>query len=741
MANFWQRFKSSFGSQQGASGGMVFVDRASTHVTRGSREIVDMYHQSPWLRATVSKIGAHVGSVGWHLYRVQPQGNDSKQAARKIRKDLRTIGRGARNAYIRKAVQQQDMVEITDHLLLSLWEKGNDCFVGVKCRELTQKYLDTVGECPWILERNTLGQPVEIWPIPPTWIGKLPTTPNEPVEIAWGQTKRKVPQSDVIWFRDESLKNPYGRGIGIAHSLSDELDSDEYASQLIKTAFENRGLLDVVISIEGAPQAQLDRAKAEFENRHRGWLKAGVPFFHSGKADVKVVSQSFSEMQLLQLREWERDTIISIYGVPPELLGVLGKSNRATILESREIMASEVLIPRLEYMRSVVNHHLCPQFGDDLLFDYDDPTPSNDDFRLRAMQANPASVTVREWREVQGLEDRGERDDFVWVPAGLVPYRGKPGYSPESQGEPEDVVATEQDATADESADAATKAIAAPVAKAFESNRIEAALRAIDGEEFVKRLVPLWQKRMRETAREQLGLVESMAASKSLVIRKDVYSDIFADINKFIRRFSGDLIRGPISDTTKEQIRSVLQEVLEDGADIKETARRIAEVFDFNEARGKVIARTEIIRASNYANYAAQANSGLVDQREWISTYDDRTRDSHQALDGQIVAIDKPFVIPEGQMNAGAAAVAPGDFGIAAEDIQCRCTTAPVIEDVPDDFDSENLSAKAAQRVADKEAYWKRFDERAIDWEQEALPLIADAFEAQKRAVLAALGA
>lgn len=743
---WWQSLKGSFGSQQGASGGMVFVDRAATHVARGSREIVDMYHQSPWLRATVTKIGQRVGSTCWRLYRVQPSTPDSKALARKIRKDLRTISKASRNAYIRRAVQQQEVVEVTDHLLLTLWERGNACFPGTKIRELTQKYVDTIGECAWVIERNAQGLPVEVWPIPPTWITKLPEKAHEPVEIHWGQTKRKVAQSDVIWFRDESLKNPYGRGIGIAHSLSDELDSDEYASQLIKTAFENRGLLDVVISVEGARKEQLDQAKAEFENRHRGWLKAGVPFFHSGKADVKVVSQSFSEMQLLQLREWERDTIISIYGVPPELLGVLGKSNRATILESREIMASEVLIPRLEAMRSVVNNSLVCEFGEDLILDYDDPTPSNDDFKLRAMQANPASVTVREWREIQGLEDRGEHDEYVFVPVGLVPYRGT--VAPQDSVEDSDAEVSGAEASSETKAWEPVVLDSDGITKANDP-RITNALNAISGEAFVKRLVPVWERRMRKAAEAQLKEIEQLARESGKAVTeevtKSVISDIYGIVGNYIRAFSGTLITGDISQTTLNQIRATLQEGVDLGEDTKTLGARVAEVFDFNRTRGVVIARTEVNRAQNYATYAAQEASNLVSRREWVSTYDERTRDSHVVMNGQIVDMNKPFVMPDGTINAGATALHPGDFMIAEEDINCRCTVAPVIDDVPDDFDDEfattDITTKAARRIADTKAYWDKYDEALLAWEGQAIPLILEAFDEQKRAVLAAIGA
>lgn len=79
--------------------------------------------------------------------------------------------------------------------------------------------------------------------------------------------------------------------------------------------------------------------------------------------------------------------------------------------------------------------------------------------------------------------------------------------------------------------------------------------------------------------------------------------------------------------------------------------------------------------SSNAANLAAYQISGLVDAKEWLSVQDDATRESHSDLDGQQRGIREAF-------DAGAHSTqGPGLFGIAEEDINCRCTVRPVIKD------------------------------------------------------------
>lgn len=62
----------------------------------------------------------------------------------------------------------------------------------------------------------------------------------------------------------------------------------------------------------------------------------------------------------------------------------------------------------------------------------------------------------------------------------------------------------------------------------------------------------------------------------------------------------------------------------------------------------------------------AKANGADV-VKEWDSTMDSRTRDTHVELDGQIRELEEPFEI------GGMKAMYPHGFGIASEDINCRC--------------------------------------------------------------------
>ena len=116
---------------------------------------------------------------------------------------------------------------------------------------------------------------------------------------------------------------------------------------------------------------------------------------------------------------------------------------------------------------------------------------------------------------------------------------------------------------------------------------------------------------------------------------------------------------------------------------------------DFNKSYR--IARTEGGRVQTEAKFEcmkrAKANGADV-VKEWDSTMDGRTRDTHVQLDGQIRELEEPFEI------GGMKAMYPHGFGIASEDINCRCA---VLE-------------RARWAVEDDESFTKNIDGDIVEF-------------------------
>src|SRR5262249_40034448 len=103
------------------------------------------------------------------------------------------------------------------------------------------------------------------------------------------------------------------------------------------------------------------------------------------------------------LRSFERDLIMQLPGIPPEMLGVLINSNRSTIDGSGYIFDSQVIRPRLEFRRNELQEKLVPEYDERLILDYVDPVSDDQALQLDAAKAFPGALSVDEQRERAGL--------------------------------------------------------------------------------------------------------------------------------------------------------------------------------------------------------------------------------------------------------------------------------------------------------------------------------------------------
>src|SRR5688572_31929067 len=115
----------------------IFRGRTGDPPARGTREFLQVYETSPWVRAVAGKTATEVGCTEWTL-----------------------SAKGT---------------EIEDHILLQALRRPNPYMSGRQLLKITQLTLDLVGDSFWLKGRNGLGAPVEFYPIPPHWIQETPT--------------------------------------------------------------------------------------------------------------------------------------------------------------------------------------------------------------------------------------------------------------------------------------------------------------------------------------------------------------------------------------------------------------------------------------------------------------------------------------------------------------------------------------------------------------------------------------
>jgi len=150
-------------------------------------------------------------------------------------------------------------------------------------------------------------------------------------------------------------------------------------------------------------------------------------------------------------------------------------------------------------------------------------------------------------------------------------------------------------------------------------------------------------------------------------------------MNNYSQTVAGDRIVS-ITAETKRIVLSFIRETIEtgvtEGYGTDVIARNIQNILnekgvDIARWRAKMIARTEVVGASNVGALEGARALGQPTQKVWIATRDKRTRDIHMAAEGLTIDINDKFEVGGEMLDC------PGDpNGSAGNVINCRCAIA-----------------------------------------------------------------
>jgi hypothetical protein len=711
-----------------AFGGLLAMVRTGTTrlPRRGNIKLLQAYAEMPWVRAVVGKIAESIAATEWLLFR-------STSTDPRVRAALAMVYAKAGPARRKRLRKQMELVELAGHPLLDLLESGNDFHTGQTIDELTQAQLELVGEGFWLKERDGMNNVVELWNLPPSWVVSTPHPGEEKREflVRVAGVDTPIPMEEIIWFKKADPYLPYDRGVGTGRSLGDELDTDEYAAKHQKAWFVNGAIPDLLVSADGLQPSDTERLEEDWLDKNQGWWRKFKPYFVGKKLTVTKLTSSFREMGLGQLRKDQRDVIIHTWGVAPEMFGITENSNRANITGAFYQYARWVLVPRLEFKRIFLQTRLVPDFDPGLILDYESPVEDDKAHVLETMQAAPWAFTVDQWLEQAGKEELPDGKGQVYgVPFNLLFVKDhseagslSPAPAPAPEPPPDDDEPPEPPDDEDEGPE--VPAIAAHVPSAVKVLTPEQ--EAVIGQT----LEAVESAKIDAAVRPVLQEVVIGFGSRTM---NDVLPGIAYDITDpavtdYLLHGRAAEIRGANA-TTREAIRRTLAEGYEAGESVGQLQRRIeAEFADAIGWRSNTIARTETVSPANFGilNAMEQAN---IPFKAWLAVRDDVTREAHLILDAlPPIPITEDFYSP----ISGGTAAHPGEFGIAGEDINCRCAVEAVAEP-PEGEEPRSILDTEEKRAA----AWKTFEAERIPYERAMASALRSAFADQQAAALAA---
>lgn len=124
-------------------------------------------------------------------------------------------------------------------------------------------------------------------------------------------------------------------------------------------------------------------------------------------------------------------------------------------------------------------------------------------------------------------------------------------------------------------------------------------------------------------------------------------------------------------------IRRIVDEAYADGRDWTWLTQRFGERYDVSKARAQLLARDQLGKLSSQITQVRCLELG-VESYQWMTSNDERVRESHERLAGRIIRYDQP--------------PSEGHAGMA---VQCRCGQRPVVSE----RHAELLRAEAEARL------------------------------------------
>lgn len=632
---------------------------------------------------------------------------------------LRVI-RGSRN----------DVQAIENHPILRLLDNPN----GVMSPEdLWRAWIVDLmlgGEFGLEVAKNSQGHPLELWPKQPEeFIVRAESTryrrvAGYKIDDSHGEPYILTPE-EFIHFKFYNPQQPF-RGISPVSAVRLSIMIDQLAQAWSRLFFRNSARPDfAVIAPEGVTRTEKEEILAKLRSDHSG-VHAHEPIvLESGITDIKTFSYPTKDIEWVSQREFSRDEVSAIVGVPDEIMGY-GKDTYENFDTAERVLWTVTIVP-LCGMRDGTLTRFFRRAGylaanEQIKTDLRNISPLQEDISSKIAQGRTLfemGVPVNTISDYLALGlDEIPGGDIGYLPSTYVPVDQLPwqtgggilglAASPLHTEHKHITKGSTQYGSVEH--DAVYKRLQSrldnPVAelkriakKEFQrqQNEINQKLRA--GKTFGRGLykdsddIPSvsslfdpseearkWVEALKEKlfqAVQQIGDDELGSLGVSGVFdisRPEVVSQLRELLEKVARK---------VNDTTFVELTELFQTAEQLGEGIPAIQERLSTYFgdrksDYQTER---IARTTMTGASNAGSREAwkqaRDENGVNVKKEWVSALQpDRSRESHMEAHGQQVGLDEAFTVDgENLMYPGDPTGSPGNI------INCLCGMIPIVED------------------------------------------------------------
>ncbi len=267
-----------------------------------------------------------------------------------------------------------DLEEIFDHPFLSALYRANVIMTKRDLLKITAMFLYIWGSAPWYIElardRKTI---LSIWPMRPDFLKIKQDESGKIINYSYtvGGKTIDYKTDEVLNIREPNPANPiYGQSTLFSASL--EIDSDIASAVWNKYLLENGAAPGGVLETDGEiSDEKFERLKADWESKYGGAQNAGkVAILELGLKYAKV-SATPAELDFINSRNFNRDTILTLLGIPTSLIN--DTANRANAETAERVFLRDTIDPMMRLITDSISEFLLPRYGDNLWLSYTSP--------------------------------------------------------------------------------------------------------------------------------------------------------------------------------------------------------------------------------------------------------------------------------------------------------------------------------------------------------------------------------
>lgn len=438
--------------------------------------------------------------------------------------------------------------------------------------------------------------------------------------------------------------------------ISTGIQLDDYQANVLKNGGSVKGILK--FKDQTLTQEEVETQKDRYKEQYAGAKKSGIPMFLGGNVDYQQTGLSPEELGYLSSKNCNLNDICIMTGVPKSILGNFDEIKYDNAQASYRIFLQETITPEVKEIVEAFNWTVIPDKYN-LSFEEIVPEDKAETKLMLEAGSNSYCMTQNEKRRLLGLSDV-KGGDVILVPFSLMP------------------MGSDYNAPAEAKAVIKAKSFKPIIKEEVRNDYAEAQLKYIDqrSKQLEAGVIDFANKQEKRIFKV-LSLGKSM--KKGFKVELDgIYDDEVALAVKFITPYLEELISDagngaldllgiskPLTmtermkkvmaqkakfyaktttNTTFERLENTLSAGMEANETIPQLTERVQGVFtEYKTYRAELIARTESTTANNEGLIEAYRQSGVATGKEWIAVMDDRTREEHAMLNGEIVGLNENF--------------------------------------------------------------------------------------------------